>query len=139
MHKSISHTSPAYYNAPGAETWDFIGSRDLDYFLGNAVKYLVRAGRKPGSPARADLEKALHYIEKRIIASDNGYEHRSRHQYEAFGGLVRRDAFIGAHGLGGLRAKAVVLICAASTADRLMVAPLLREAALHVKAELDEL
>lgn len=135
---NISMDNPSYYLSSGFEAWDFIGSRDLDYFLGNAVKYLVRAGRKPGARAKDDLGKALHYIEKRIIAAENGYEHRSRHQHEAFGGLVRRDAFIEAHGLGGLRAKAIVLICAASTADRLIVAPLLREAALHIKTELDE-
>lgn len=45
------------------ETWDVIADWELDYFIGNAVKYLSRWERKGGLE---DLRKARHYIEKRI-------------------------------------------------------------------------
>lgn len=38
----------------------------LDWHLGNAVKYLLRAGKKPENPLVQDLEKALWYIRRRI-------------------------------------------------------------------------
>lgn len=38
----------------------------LDFSLGNAIKYIARAGRKPGSPAVQDLEKAKWYLNEAI-------------------------------------------------------------------------
>lgn len=43
---------------------------DLDFHLGNAVKYLARAGKKPDSDKLTDLEKARWYID-RAIAREN--------------------------------------------------------------------
>lgn len=34
--------------------------------LGNAIKYIIRAGKKPGESAIQDLEKAKNYIQKQI-------------------------------------------------------------------------
>jgi hypothetical protein len=48
------------------ETWDFIADQKLDFFLGNVVKYVVRAGKKPGEEEIDDLLKAKQYIDKRI-------------------------------------------------------------------------
>jgi hypothetical protein len=39
---------------------------DLNFDLGNVVKYVLRAGRKPGVAAVEDLEKARTYIEFEI-------------------------------------------------------------------------
>jgi len=39
---------------------------DLDYHSGNAVKYILRCGKKPGATAIKDLEKAKWYIERKI-------------------------------------------------------------------------
>lgn len=50
--------SPEYYN--GWYVGDFILTMELDFFLGNAVKYLARYKRKNG---RADLLKMYHYLE----------------------------------------------------------------------------
>lgn len=41
--------------------WDFVRDFNLDYFEGNATKYLTR--RK--GERRQDLQKAMHYLEKR--------------------------------------------------------------------------
>lgn len=38
----------------------------LDFNLGNAVKYLCRAGKKDGATEIEDLEKAVWYIQDRI-------------------------------------------------------------------------
>jgi hypothetical protein len=38
----------------------------MNFCLGNAMKYLWRAGKKPGSSAVVDLEKARWYIEREI-------------------------------------------------------------------------
>lgn len=36
----------------------------LGFHLGNAVKYIARAGKKPGSDAAEDLRKAAWYISR---------------------------------------------------------------------------
>lgn len=35
-----------------------------DFNIGNAIKYLLRAGRKDGAPELTDLKKALWYLER---------------------------------------------------------------------------
>ena len=56
--------SPAHYNRGNIEVWDFIRDQNLSYHLGNAIKYICRAGHK-GSK-REDLEKAIHYLENEL-------------------------------------------------------------------------
>lgn len=51
--------NPAHYAKIGIEPIRVIELWDLDYHLGNALKYIARAGRK-GS-RRADLIKAANY------------------------------------------------------------------------------
>lgn len=48
------------------EPLDIIDALDMDFCLGNALKYLLRAGRKEGQTKRADLEKLKHYAELAI-------------------------------------------------------------------------
>ena len=59
--------SPPHYTAGGVETIDFIEAKGLNYNLGNAVKYITRAGLK-GNRAE-DLQKAKWYIEREILSS----------------------------------------------------------------------
>lgn len=56
--------SPAYYTRGKVETWDFIRDQELNYHLGCAIKYIVRAGYK--DDAKKDLEKAIHYLENEL-------------------------------------------------------------------------
>lgn len=58
--------SPPHYKTGGIETIDFIEAKDLNYRLGNVVKYVSRAGKK-GDPIE-DLEKALWYLQREIAA-----------------------------------------------------------------------
>lgn len=41
----------------------FVGG---DFYLGNVLKYVCRAGKKSADTKRQDLEKALHYIKEAI-------------------------------------------------------------------------
>lgn len=39
---------------------------DKDFYLGNVIKYLARAGKKNKLTEKEDLQKALVYLQKRI-------------------------------------------------------------------------
>ena len=52
--------SPSYYTRGSIEVWDFIRDQGLNYHLGNAIKYVCRAGYKDSKVD--DLKKALHYL-----------------------------------------------------------------------------
>lgn len=59
--------SPAHYQLGGIEAIDVIDEAIADpasFYRGNAIKYLLRAGRK--GDARQDLEKARWYIDREI-------------------------------------------------------------------------
>jgi hypothetical protein len=56
---------PDHYNKGTIEVIDAIEDWDLDFRLGNAVKYIARAGHK-NDKVKQDLEKAIWYI-KRFI------------------------------------------------------------------------
>lgn len=58
---------PAHYKVGGIETIDFIEAKDLNYRLGNVVKYVSRAGKKSSDPVQ-DLEKAMFYLKREIDA-----------------------------------------------------------------------
>ena len=62
----MSKYDPAHYKRGGIQVWDFIADQNLDYFLGNVVKYVCRAGHKKYEEEIDDLLKAKAYIEKRI-------------------------------------------------------------------------
>jgi len=58
---------PPHYKSGGIETIDFIEAKDLNYRLGNVVKYVSRAGKKNSDPVE-DLEKAAWYLNREITA-----------------------------------------------------------------------
>jgi hypothetical protein len=60
---------PPHYKTGGVDTIDFIEAKDLNYRLGNVVKYVSRAGKK-GDPIE-DLKKALWYLDREINAREN--------------------------------------------------------------------
>jgi hypothetical protein len=55
---------PSYYTRGTIEVWDFIRDQELNYFLGNAIKYICRAGFKDSRVE--DLKKAITYLEKEL-------------------------------------------------------------------------
>ena len=60
--------NPSHYTDGGVDTLKFIEAKDLNYRLGNVVKYISRAGKKVGSDPVQDLEKARFYLEREIEA-----------------------------------------------------------------------
>ena len=57
---------PSHYTRGSIEVWDFIRDQSLDYHLGNAVKYICRAGFKSNNTKTQDLKKAIHYLENEL-------------------------------------------------------------------------
>jgi len=58
--------SPTHYTRGNIEVWDFIRDQDLNYHLGNAIKYICRAGYKSSESKEKDLKKAIHYLENEL-------------------------------------------------------------------------
>jgi hypothetical protein len=64
MNDTIDH--PQHYNTGDIEVIDAIEAWELGFHLGNAVKYLARAGKKDGAVFEEDLAKAVWYINRKI-------------------------------------------------------------------------
>lgn len=64
MSDMVNH--PEHYTDGGIETIDFIEAKKLPYHLGNAVKYVSRAGKKNPEKTIEDLQKAIWYINRYI-------------------------------------------------------------------------
>jgi hypothetical protein len=60
---------PDYYNQhpDGFRPRQVINAWGLGFDLGNAVKYIARAGKKPGQSREQDLSKAIEYLELRKL------------------------------------------------------------------------
>ena len=62
----MSKQNPDHYQLGKFQVWDFIVDQDMDYLTGNIVKYISRAGTKPGESKMDDLLKAQAYLTKLI-------------------------------------------------------------------------
>ena len=63
---------PDYYQRGSCDVWDFIREQGLNFHLGNAIKYIARAGHKTTSKIE-DLEKAIHYLENELTHEKDVY------------------------------------------------------------------
>ena len=61
---NINH--PAHYTFGSIEVIEAIEGLLLPYHLGNALKYIARAGRKDPAKTEEDLRKAIWYINRYI-------------------------------------------------------------------------
>ena len=61
---NVNH--PAHYTFGNIEVIDFIEDKKLGFHLGNAVKYISRAGRKDTAKTIEDLRKAAWYLNRQI-------------------------------------------------------------------------
>lgn len=57
---------PDYYKSNGIEVLDLTDAFDLNFNLGNVVKYVVRAGKKAGEEKEKDLAKAKFYLNREL-------------------------------------------------------------------------
>lgn len=62
--KDKTNTPPHYQGT--IQPIDLINAQDLNFNLGNVVKYVCRAGKKQGENILTDLEKAKDYINYEI-------------------------------------------------------------------------
>lgn len=58
--------NPPHYTDGGVDTLTYIEAKDLNYRLGNVIKYVSRCGKKLDSNPVQDLEKALFYLKREI-------------------------------------------------------------------------
>lgn len=63
---------PAHYTGGGVEVIDAIEAWGLGFHLGNAIKYVARAGKKDPARTVEDLRKARWYIEREIARLERG-------------------------------------------------------------------
>lgn len=64
-----------YFTSSGAEVIDI--TEDLNFCLGNVVKYCCRAGKKHGETKLEDLNKALWYLEREITREEQNEQEQS--------------------------------------------------------------
>jgi hypothetical protein len=69
MNDPVNH--PSHYTFSKYEVIDVINEWDLGYDLGNAVKYIARAGRKNPEKELEDINKAIFYLQDYISRGDN--------------------------------------------------------------------
>ncbi|WP_270396299.1 DUF3310 domain-containing protein [Mediterraneibacter massiliensis] len=59
---NVNH--PSHYNDGKIEAIDYIEDKKLGFHLGNAVKYISRAGKKDKGKKAEDIRKAIWYLER---------------------------------------------------------------------------
>jgi|GEM_PF-808006 len=75
QHDPVNH--PAHYKGNGLEAIEVIEDWQLGFHLGNAVKYILRAGKK--GDRKQDLEKALWYVRRAIDQRPSGLKGTIEH------------------------------------------------------------
>ena len=66
MEQNQNLIKPSYYTDVRYQVIDVCEDWGLDFLLGNVLKYIQRAGRKPGSPYVEDLKKAQTYLNLKL-------------------------------------------------------------------------
>lgn len=64
-------THPAHYNAGRFEVIEVIEDQKLGFNLGNAIKYICRAGKKDPAKKGEDLAKAVWYLQRELALEAN--------------------------------------------------------------------
>ena len=72
---NVNH--PAHYTFGNIEVIDFIEDKKLGFHLGNAVKYISRAGRKDPARTVEDLRKAAWYLNRQIERLEGGLDEQN--------------------------------------------------------------
>lgn len=70
MLENVEH--PSHYNTGKIEVIDFIEDQNLGFHLGNAIKYICRAGKKDPEKKIEDINKAIWYLCRFREVEDDG-------------------------------------------------------------------
>lgn len=65
-----------HYKGVGYEHWDFVHDTNMDYWQGCATKYITR-GRKHMAGFVLNIEKAMHYVDKREELAAEGRQNNA--------------------------------------------------------------
>ena len=68
--KTTDPIKPEYYNDTKITPFDVIDDWELNFYLGNAIKYIKRAGKKADNSRLQDLKKVREYIDHEIIEEE---------------------------------------------------------------------
>lgn len=68
----VSPINPAHYRQGKWEVIELIEDYRMDFVLGNATKYIARAGKKEPDKLIEDLNKALWYLDRILQQCANG-------------------------------------------------------------------
>lgn len=63
-YEKIEH--PDHYQSSSIEAIEVIEAFNLNFSLGSAVKYILRAGKKPNEGRKDDLKKAIWYLKREM-------------------------------------------------------------------------
>lgn len=69
MNDSVNN--PSHYTDGNIEVIEYIEDKKLGFCLGNAIKYISRAGKKDGNSRLQDLKKVREYINHEIKAEED--------------------------------------------------------------------
>lgn len=72
----MTEIRPNYYKSGVLEAFDVIDAFELDFNLGNAFKYIARAGKKDSKVE--DLRKAVTYLNREIEKEENREDETNR-------------------------------------------------------------
>lgn len=72
--------NPQYYK--GSAMADYVSDFELNFDLGNVIKYVSRAGKKYGEKAVEDLEKAQWYLNHAISRFRSDFEKSLKPPFE---------------------------------------------------------
>ena len=64
MAETTNNEGPQYYRRGRIQPWDYVRDQELNFHLGNVIKYVTRAGHKFDDID--DLEKAIHYLQNEV-------------------------------------------------------------------------
>ena len=64
--KEENAIKPSHYKAGGFDVIAFCQLHNINFDLGNVIKYVTRAGKKENNSELQDLNKAMEYLKRRI-------------------------------------------------------------------------
>jgi hypothetical protein len=79
--------NPSHYKGKSLEAINVIEDFDLNYNLGNAIKYILRAGKKENSSKKEDLEKAMWYLKRELLIAKWSLEEGGFMEFKDFDAL----------------------------------------------------
>lgn len=87
----MTEIRPDYYKSGGLEAFDVIDAFGLDFNLGNAFKYIARAGKKDNKVE--DLRKAVTYLKREIEKAEKEREREEfRRKIETTPIMMKKEA-----------------------------------------------